>query len=99
VKGRNHRELLHGADADGPATEVAPLLNINQADISGVIGSAAGAGNVRMPLGDDFAVMPHATAMYPYPAGFIGRGIELKLTPSSEASRWDVETVRPETCP
>jgi hypothetical protein len=93
VEGRHHQELLHGADADGHATEVTSLLNINQADISGVIGSAAGAGNIRMPLGDDFALMPHATAMFPYPAGFIGRGIELKLKLSAEASRWDVETV------
>jgi hypothetical protein len=93
VEGRHHRELLHGAEADGPATEVASLLNINQADVSGVIGSSGGAGNVRMPLGDDFALMPHAMAKFPYPASFIGRGIELKLTPSEDASRWDVETV------
>ena len=93
VEGRHHREFLHGANADGPATEVASLLDATHADISGVIGSAAGAGNVRGPLGDDFVLMPHATAMSPYPPGFIARGMELKLTKSAEAGRWDVETV------
>jgi len=86
-----HRELLRGAD--GHAMEVASLLADNQAEVSGVIGSAASAGNIRGPLGDDFALMPHAAAKFPYPAGFIRRGIELKLTQSAEASRWDVETV------
>lgn len=93
VEGRHHHELLRGARGDGPATEVASLLNVNHADISGVIGSAAGTGNIRGPLGDDFALMPHATALFPYPAGFIGRGIELKLTQSADASGWHVETV------
>jgi hypothetical protein len=91
VEGRHHRELLRGVD--GHALEVASLLADNQDEVSGVIGSAASGGNIRGPLGDDFALMPHAAAKFPYPAGFIRRGIELKLTRSAEASRWDVETV------
>ncbi len=43
-----HRELLRGAD--GHAMEVASLLADNQAEVSGVIGSAASAGNIRGPL-------------------------------------------------
>lgn len=91
VQGRKHRELLRGAA--GHDTEVAPLLSENQADIAGVIGSSFDAGNLRSPLGDDFALMPHATARFPYPTGFIGRGIELKLKKAAEAGAWDVDTV------
>lgn len=42
--GREHRELL--ARASGAAEDVAPLLNADRAGISGVLGSAADAGNV-----------------------------------------------------
>jgi type I restriction enzyme S subunit len=91
VEGRQHRELLRGTG--GHDTEVAPLLADNLSDIAGVIGSAADAGNPRSPLGDDFLLMPHAAAKYPYPAGFISRGIELKVRPAAQAGVWDVETV------
>jgi len=37
--------------------------------------------------------MPHALARFPYPAGFIGRGLELNLRQAPEAGVWDVETV------
>jgi hypothetical protein len=91
VEGRRHQELLHGSE--GHSTEVASLLSANHADISGVIGSAAHAGNIREPLGDDFALMPHAAAKVSYPVGFIGRGIELNLRQATEVGTWDVETV------
>lgn len=90
VEGRQHRELLHGAE--GVAMDVAALLNPVHADISGVIGSAAQAGGMLRPLGDDFVLMPHVSAKYPTQPGFISRGIELKLTPSAELDVWDVET-------
>jgi hypothetical protein len=72
---------------------VASLLSGNHADISGVIGSSADAGNIRGPLGDDFALMPQAQATFPFPAGFIGRGIEIKLRQAAEAGTWDVQTI------
>jgi hypothetical protein len=42
----------------------AALLSSDHGDISGVIGSSADAGNIRGPLGDDFALMPHATPKF-----------------------------------
>lgn len=89
VEGRQHREMLRGSD--GHAVSVAALLSTDYAHVSGVIGSSASTGNLRGPLGDDFALMPHALATSPYPAGFIARGIELKLNPT-EAGAWSVET-------
>jgi type I restriction enzyme S subunit len=91
VEGRQHRELLQGSD--GHSTEVASLLSGNHADISGVIGSSADAGNIRGPLGDDFVLMPRAAAKFQYPEGFIGRGIELKLRQAAQVGLWDVETI------
>ena len=72
---------------------MASLLSGYHADISGVIGSSADAGNIRGPLGDDIALMPQAQARFPFTAGFIGRGIEIKLRHAAEAGTWDVETV------
>jgi hypothetical protein len=83
--------MLQGSD--GHSIEVAALLSSDHGDISGVIGSSADAGNIRGPLGDDFALMPHATSKFRYPEGFIGRGVELRLSQASEAGRWYVETV------
>jgi hypothetical protein len=91
VEGRQHQEFLQSAG--GNPVQVASLLSGDYADISGVIGSSADAGNIRGPLGDDFALMPHAEAKYRFPDGFIGRGIEIKLRRSPEAGSWDVETV------
>jgi len=91
VEGRLHRTMLQGSD--GHSIEVDSLLSDNHADISGVIGSAADAGNIRGPLGDDFALMPHATAKFRYPEGFIGRGVELKLSQATEVGTWNVETL------
>lgn len=91
VEGRQHREFLQGSG--GNTIEVASLLSGNHTDISGVIGSSADAGNIRGPLGDDFALMPHAEAKIRLPAGFIGRGMEIKLRRATETGTWDVETV------
>jgi hypothetical protein len=91
VEGRHNRELLQGTQ--GYSIEVASLLSDLHADIGGVIGSSADAGNIREPLGDDFVLMPHAKARSPYPVGFIGRGIELKLREGAEAAVWHVERV------
>lgn len=90
IAGREHRALLHRAD--GAAEDVAPLLNADRAGISGVIGSAADAGNVPQPPGDDFLLMPHAAPRSNYPPGFIGRGKELKLRVDRD-ERWLVETI------
>jgi hypothetical protein len=90
-QGHEHHELLYGAD--GAAAEVTPLLNGNQSDISGVIGSAANAGNPTRPLGDDFVLMPHAMSQWPYPPGFITRGLELKLALGAEPKTWDVDHI------
>jgi hypothetical protein len=91
VEGRHNRELLQGSQ--GHSLEVASLLSDNHADISGVIGSAAAAGHSLQPLGDELVLMPHAAPKFPYPAGFIRRGIELKLTQAAAVGTWNVETV------
>ena len=91
VEGRGHRQLLQGSD--GHSVEVSSLLSPDHADISGVIGSSADTGNIRGPLGDDFVLMPHAEAKFQFPAGFIGRGVEIKLRQAAHAGTWDVKTV------
>ena len=91
TSGREHRELLERAA--GAVEDVAPLLHADQAGISGVLGSAADAGNVRNPAGDDFLLMPHAAAQSPYPQGLIRRGVEIVLRAAEEAQKWGVETI------
>ena len=90
--GREYRELL--ARAGGAEEDVAPLLNATRAGISGVLGSAADAGNVANPAGDDFWLMPHAAPRAPFPRGLIKVGAEIVLHASKDGGQqWDVETV------
>jgi hypothetical protein len=89
MAGREHRTLLQRAG--GAVQDVAPLLRQERAGISGVLGSSADVGNVPNPLGDDFALMPHAAGQSPYPRGFIRRGAEVLLH-ADGGERWTVET-------
>lgn len=89
--GREHRAQL--MRATGAKEDVAPLLDTRHAGISGVLGSAADAGNVPNPIGDDFQLMPHAAAQSPYPKGLIKRGVELVLHPVMKGQNWDIETI------
>jgi hypothetical protein len=73
--------------------DVAPLLNPDRASISGVLGSAADAGFLSNPIGDDFSLMPHSAAHSPYPRGLIKRGAEIMLRVAEDGQHWDVETV------
>ena len=91
TSGREHRELLERAA--GAVEDVAPLLHAARGDISGVLGSAADAGNVRNPAGDDFLLMPHAAPQSPYPHGLIRRGVEIALRAGEDGQSWDVETI------
>jgi hypothetical protein len=90
MAGREHRTLLQRAG--GAVQDVAPLLRQERAGISGVLGSSADVGNVPNPLGDDFALMPHAAGQSPYSRGFIRRGAEVLLH-ADGGERWTVETV------
>jgi hypothetical protein len=89
-EGREHRALLHRAS--GAAEDVAPLVNPDRAGVSGVLGSAADVGNVPSPLGDDFLLMPHATALTPYPQSFLPRGTEILLR-SNDTGSWDAQAI------
>jgi hypothetical protein len=88
--GRKHRELLERAS--GAVEDVAPLLNPDRKEVSGVLGSAADAGNPLNILGDDFLLMPHSAAQAPYPRGLIKRGAEITLRPAEGGQQWDIET-------
>jgi hypothetical protein len=90
MAGREHRELLQRTD--GANEDVAPLLRIEHAGVSGVLGSSADLANLPNPLGDDFVLMPHARPNSPYPRGFIKRGAEVVLH-ADEGERWRVETI------
>jgi hypothetical protein len=87
--GREHRMIL--PRASGAAEEVAPMLDPAHADVCAILGSAADVGNVPDLLGDDFVIMPHASARVPFPHGFIGRGVEINLRPGDESGSWTVE--------
>ena len=91
TSGRDHRELLERAS--GAVEDVAPLLNADRADISGVLGSATDAGNMPNPVGDDFLLMPHSAARSPYPRGLIKRGAEIVLRAAGDGQHWDVDTL------
>jgi hypothetical protein len=91
TSGREQREAL--GRAAGAVEDVATLLHADRDGISGVLGSAADAGNVRDPAGDDFLLMPHAAAQFPYPRGLIKRGAEIVLHPAADGQAWDVETI------
>lgn len=89
--GRQHRELLERAS--GAIEDVAPLRNPDRAAISGVLGSAAGAGSLPNPLGDDFLLMPHSASHAPYPRGLVKRGAEIMLRLAEDGQHWDIETI------
>lgn len=89
--GRRHRELLERAS--GAVEDVAPLLNADRGGISGVLGSAADAGNLPNPLGDDFLLMPHCSSYAAYPPGLIKRGAEIILRLAEDGQHWDIETI------
>lgn len=72
---------------------MAPLLDNDHAGTSGVLGSAADAGNVPNPVGDDLLLMPHAAAQSPYPLGLIKRGAELVLHAAENGQQWGIETI------
>jgi hypothetical protein len=91
TSGRAHRDVL--ARAGGALEDVAPLLNSDRATVAGVLGSAADAGNVPNPAGDDMLLLPHALARAPYPVGLVKRGAEIILKPTDIDHQWDVETV------
>lgn len=91
TSGRGHRELLERAS--GAVEDVAPLLNAERASISGVLGSAADAGFLSNPIGDDFSLMPHSAAHSPYPRGLLRRGAEIMLRLAEDGQHWDVETI------
>jgi hypothetical protein len=79
------------ARAGGAAEAVAPLLDPEQADASGVLGSSADVGNVPNPPGDDFVLMPHASGHVPFPRGLIRRGAEISLQAGDESGTWTIE--------
>jgi hypothetical protein len=87
--GREHRMIL--PRASGAAEAVAPMLDPEHADVCAILGSAADVGNVPDLLGDDFVIMPHASAQVPFPRGFFGRGVEINLLPGGESGSWTVE--------
>jgi hypothetical protein len=89
--GRQHRELLERAS--GAVEDVAPLLNPDRGGISGVLGSAADAGNLPNPLGDDFLLMPHSAGYAPYPPGLVKRGAEIMLRLAEDGQYCDIETI------
>jgi hypothetical protein len=95
VEGRERRELL--SNASGAKEDVAPLLRPEQVEISGVLGSAAGVGNMGNPPGDDFLLMPHTVPRVPFPRGFLRRGVEVVLHPEEE--QWRVEEIDQRRCP
>lgn len=89
--GRQHRELLERAS--GAVEDVAPLLNPDRAGVSGVLGSAADAGSLLNPPGDDFLLMPHSAGYATYPPGLIKRGAEIMLRLAEDGQHWDIETI------
>jgi hypothetical protein len=86
--GREHRAIL--LRSSGAAEAVAPLLDPVHSDICAILGSSVDAANTRIPLGDDFVLMPHASAQVPVPQGLIGRGVELSLRPNDQSGTWGV---------
>jgi len=89
-EGREHRTLLRRAS--GAVEDVAPLLNPDRSGVSGVLGSATNVGNMPNPLGDDFLLMPHATALTPYPQSLLPRGVEILLS-ANDTGCWDVQAI------
>jgi hypothetical protein len=87
--GREHRTLL--TRASGAAEEVAPMLDPNHEDVCAILGSSADAWNMREPFGDDFVLMPHASALAPLPRGLIRRGAEVSLYPGEESGTWTID--------
>ena len=84
AQGRHHRSQIQ--KENGATVDVHALLNPQRAMISGVLGSSADVANLPIHLGDDFALMPHASALSPYPTGFLRVGVETVLRP--DGNEW-----------
>lgn len=75
----------------GAAEDAIPMVRLENASISAVLGSTVDACNLLARLGDDFVLCPHVEPNVPLPAGLLPRGVAFACQPEGD----DGYTLRP----